>query len=166
PEQGAAKSTTQRVLRSLIDPNVSPLRTEPRNKHDLMIAAANGARQAEGCLIMTEQIQGDSPDIEAAIKALGDVIKGHIARPLYLRVEMRNGQLNISQVEYLTPEELAQLVKVNARTVYGWLDRGLLTFCKPQGTGQNLIPLRAALHWIDSSEKKKGYEPPVGAAQG
>lgn len=41
-EQGAAKSTTQRVLRSLIDPNVSPLRSEPRNEHELMIAATNG----------------------------------------------------------------------------------------------------------------------------
>jgi ribosomal protein S16 len=41
-EQGSAKSTTQRVLRSLIDPNVSPLRSEPRSEHELMIAATNG----------------------------------------------------------------------------------------------------------------------------
>jgi hypothetical protein len=54
-----------------------------------------------------------------------------------------------------TPEELAQLAKVNARTVYGWFDKGLLKFCKPAGTGQNLIPLRAALQWIDSSETVK-----------
>ncbi len=41
-EQGAAKSTTARVLRSLIDPNYAPVRAEPRNPHDLMIAAKNG----------------------------------------------------------------------------------------------------------------------------
>ncbi len=41
-EQGSAKSTTERVLRELIDPNVAPLRSEPRNGRDLAIAANNG----------------------------------------------------------------------------------------------------------------------------
>jgi hypothetical protein len=41
-EQGSAKSTTTRVLRSLIDPSVAPLRSEPREARDLMIAANNG----------------------------------------------------------------------------------------------------------------------------
>jgi hypothetical protein len=41
-EQGSAKSTTTRVLRSLIDPSVAPLRSEPRDARDLMIAANNG----------------------------------------------------------------------------------------------------------------------------
>ncbi|WP_290653773.1 hypothetical protein [Aquisalimonas sp.] len=41
-EQGSAKSTTARILRSLVDPNVSPLRTPPREVRDLMIAARHG----------------------------------------------------------------------------------------------------------------------------
>jgi len=41
-EQGSAKSTTARVLRALIDPNTSDLRSEPREERDLMIAATNG----------------------------------------------------------------------------------------------------------------------------
>jgi hypothetical protein len=41
-EQGSAKSTMARVLRSLIDPNTSPVRAEPRNSHDLMVTAKNG----------------------------------------------------------------------------------------------------------------------------
>jgi hypothetical protein len=41
-EQGSAKSTTARVLRELIDPNVAPLRSEPRNGRDLAITAHNG----------------------------------------------------------------------------------------------------------------------------
>ena len=41
-EQGSAKSTTTRIVRELIDPNVSPLRSEPRDARDLMIAASNG----------------------------------------------------------------------------------------------------------------------------
>lgn len=40
-EQGAAKSTTSRVLRALIDPNTAPLRTCPKDERDLMITATN-----------------------------------------------------------------------------------------------------------------------------
>lgn len=40
-EQGSAKSTAARLLRSLIDPNSAPLRSEPREGRDLMIAATN-----------------------------------------------------------------------------------------------------------------------------
>ena len=41
-EHGSAKSTTERVLRRLIDPNKADLRCEPRDPRDLMIAATNG----------------------------------------------------------------------------------------------------------------------------
>ena len=41
-QQGSAKSTTSSVLRSLVDPNTSPLRSEMRSEHDLIIAANNG----------------------------------------------------------------------------------------------------------------------------
>lgn len=41
-EQGCAKSTTARVLKSLVDPNISHLRTSPRDERDLLIAATNG----------------------------------------------------------------------------------------------------------------------------
>jgi hypothetical protein len=40
-EQGSAKSTTARLLRSLLDPNTAPLRGEPRDLRDVMIAATN-----------------------------------------------------------------------------------------------------------------------------
>ena len=41
-EQGSAKSTCAKLLRSLIDPNAAPLRSSPREVRDLMIAAQNG----------------------------------------------------------------------------------------------------------------------------
>ena len=41
-EQGSAKTTTAKVLRALIDPNTAPVRSEPRDARDLMIAANNG----------------------------------------------------------------------------------------------------------------------------
>lgn len=40
-EHGSAKSTIARVLRSLIDPHKVPLRSEPKESRDLMIAATN-----------------------------------------------------------------------------------------------------------------------------
>ena len=40
-EQGCAKSTTCRILRGLIDPNHSALRSAPKEPRDLMIAASN-----------------------------------------------------------------------------------------------------------------------------
>jgi hypothetical protein len=40
-EQGTAKSTTARILRSLVDPATALLKTVPRDEHDLMIAASN-----------------------------------------------------------------------------------------------------------------------------
>lgn len=40
-EQGSAKSSLARVARELIDPNSAPLRSEPRDARDLIIAANN-----------------------------------------------------------------------------------------------------------------------------
>lgn len=41
-EQGAAKSTTARIIRALVDPATPDLRAEPRELRDLMIAARGG----------------------------------------------------------------------------------------------------------------------------
>jgi hypothetical protein len=38
---GSAKSTTSRLIRSLIDPNSAPLRSTPASERDLMISASN-----------------------------------------------------------------------------------------------------------------------------
>ena len=40
-ERGSAKSTAARILRSLVDPSTVPLRTPPRNPHDLYIDAVS-----------------------------------------------------------------------------------------------------------------------------
>jgi hypothetical protein len=41
-EQGAAKTVLSKMLRALIDPNVAPVRSAPREERDLFIAANNG----------------------------------------------------------------------------------------------------------------------------
>ena len=40
-EQGSAKSTTTKIIRSLVDPNVASLRSTPREERDLFISANN-----------------------------------------------------------------------------------------------------------------------------
>lgn len=45
-EQGTGKSTVSKMIRSLIDPSVSPVRSEPRSEQDLVISAENGWLQA------------------------------------------------------------------------------------------------------------------------
>jgi hypothetical protein len=40
-EQGSSKTTRGRIARKLIDPNVAPVRSAPRDEGDLMIAATN-----------------------------------------------------------------------------------------------------------------------------
>jgi polyhydroxyalkanoate synthesis regulator phasin len=40
-EQGSGKSTIARLLRSVIDPNTAPIRSEPRDQRDLAISASN-----------------------------------------------------------------------------------------------------------------------------
>ncbi|MGH7226784.1 MAG: hypothetical protein ACRELF_26515, partial [Gemmataceae bacterium] len=40
-QQGSAKSTAAKMLRALLDPNSAPLRSEPKEARDLMIAANN-----------------------------------------------------------------------------------------------------------------------------
>jgi hypothetical protein len=41
-EHGSAKSTTARMMRTLVDPSAAPLRSAPRNERDLAIAARHG----------------------------------------------------------------------------------------------------------------------------
>jgi len=41
-EQGSAKSTLAKVVRLLIDPQISPVLAEPRSTRDLLVTAANG----------------------------------------------------------------------------------------------------------------------------
>lgn len=40
-EQGGAKSTTARILRAIVDPNVAPIRSAARNEQDLFVSANN-----------------------------------------------------------------------------------------------------------------------------
>lgn len=60
-EQGSAKSTTQKLIRGLVDPNRVALRAAPKCREDIFVAAANGH------LISLENLSGISSDISDAL---------------------------------------------------------------------------------------------------
>jgi hypothetical protein len=60
-EQGSAKSSATRIVRELVDPNIAPLRSEPRDARDLMIAASNG------WIVALENLSGIPPWLSDAL---------------------------------------------------------------------------------------------------
>jgi hypothetical protein len=60
-EQGSAKTTTARLLRSLVDPAVEPMRSPPREMRDLAIAAAGN------WMIALDNLSGLKPFLSDAL---------------------------------------------------------------------------------------------------
>lgn len=60
-EQGAAKSTTQRVLRTFIDPNKAPLRPAPKTREDMFVSAGNNH------VVSLENLSSLSPEYSDAL---------------------------------------------------------------------------------------------------
>jgi putative DNA primase/helicase len=75
-EQGSAKSTMARACRSLLDPNAAPVRAEPRDVRDLMIAANNG------WVICLDNLSTVKPDLSDALCRLSTG-GGFATRTLY-----------------------------------------------------------------------------------
>jgi hypothetical protein len=76
-EQGSAKSTTIRVLRSLIDPNKAPARSKPPGEHDLAIAVS---KSWVYCLDNLSYLDGEISDALCRLATTG---AGFATRKLY-----------------------------------------------------------------------------------
>ncbi len=79
-EQGSAKSTTQSVLRSLVDPNKVMLRGRPKTVEDIFVAAANS------WLVSYENLSGLTAEQQDAFCTLATG-GGFAARQLYTNGE-------------------------------------------------------------------------------
>jgi hypothetical protein len=60
-EQGSAKSTTQTVIRTFIDPNKAMLRSAPKSREDIFVAAGNNH------IVSLENLSGLSPEYSDAL---------------------------------------------------------------------------------------------------
>jgi hypothetical protein len=101
-EQGSAKSTLASLLRALVDPNTSPLRSLPREDRDIFIAASNGfviafdnisvmpnwlsdtlCRLATGGGFATRQLHTDQEEIlfDATRPIILNGVEGVVTRP-------------------------------------------------------------------------------------
>jgi predicted regulator of amino acid metabolism with ACT domain len=62
--------------------------------------------------------------VEPAVEQLIDLLTSRRERPVYFQInEGKSGKLECRQVEFITPEQFAELRKVDRRTVYSWIDK-------------------------------------------
>lgn len=79
-EQGSAKSSTQRVLRRLVDPNLSDLRSAPKSVEDIWVSARNAH------LVSLENLSHLAPQYQDALCVLATG-GGYSTRTYYTNAE-------------------------------------------------------------------------------
>ena len=115
-EQGSAKSTTQAVLRSLVDPNKVMLRGRPKTVEDVFVAAANN------WLVSYENLSGLTPEQQDAFCTLSTG-GGFAARQLYTNGEehvmatKRPVVLNGIAVVATRPDLIDRVIHVDLPTI-------------------------------------------------
>ena len=90
-------------------------------------------------------------NIGALIKSLSGEIKRTLKRPIYIQIAQEKGEVSIKQVEFLTPEQLAELMHVETRTVYSWIEKAEengLKFYRAPSTRGVLFEINEVLEWI------------------
>jgi hypothetical protein len=181
-EQGSAKTTTARILRELVDPSTAPVRSEPRDARDLMIAATNG------WLICYDNLSHLQPWLSDALCRLSTG-GGFSTRELYTdqdevifdakwpslltgieELATRGDLLDRSIIVYLPriPEEKRQLeeelmrefYKARPRILGALLDAVSAALRNYEATRLERLPRMADFaKWVAAAEPALGWEP-------
>lgn len=89
--------------------------------------------------------------IGALIKSLSSEIKRTLGRPVYVQMTYEGNRVSIKQVEFLTPEQLAEHMHVETRTVYSWIEKAQengLKFYRAPNTRGVLFEINEVLEWV------------------
>jgi hypothetical protein len=95
---------------------------------------------------------GVDTTIQRVIESLSEEIKRGISRPVYFQViQEPGGKISIRHVQFITPEQLAELAHVETRTVYSWVEKARengLKFYRAPNTRGVLFEINEVLEWI------------------
>jgi len=89
--------------------------------------------------------------IGALVKLLSGEINRALHRPIYIQIAQERSGVSIKQIEFLTPEQLAELMHVETRTVYSWIDKAQengLKFYRAPSTRGVLFEINEVMEWI------------------
>lgn len=180
-EAGTAKTSAARLTRSTIDPNIAPLRSEPRDERDLLIAATNGrivgidnvsrippwlsdglCRLATGGGLATRELFSDSEEIifttvrPTILTSIAEVTtRGDLAdRAIAVTLQP------IGEHERLTERELeARWAEIQPRVLGGLLDAASCALRRLDDVRLDRLP-RMADHarWVTAAEPALGWD--------
>jgi excisionase family DNA binding protein len=88
------------------------------------------------------------------LHSLNGEVKRVVAKPIYLQISQQGCEVYIKQVEFLTPEQVAELAHVKVRTVYTWIDKSRengLKFYRAPGTRGVLFEINEVLEWVKNT---------------
>ncbi|MPZ14952.1 MAG: hypothetical protein GEU73_11115 [Chloroflexi bacterium] len=180
-EAGSGKDTAVKVFRRLIDPNLAPVRTDPRNEHELVIAARNGwvislgnlsgipswlsdglCRLSTGSGFSTRRLYTD--DEEAIFQATRPVVLNSIGE-LARRGDLlqRTLGLTLGQVEEerrLRESEFWPAFEAELPVILSGLLNGVYMALAlgPHTTVERLPRMADFAHWVAAAESAFGWE--------
>ncbi len=181
-EHGSAKSTCARVLCALVDPNVAPTRSEPKDERDLFVAAHNNrvlsfdnlsglpgwlsdalCRLSTGGGFATRELHSDRNEV--VLVATGPVILNGIA-DLGARADLGDRALTftlpaIGDDARQTEAEFWAAFEAHRPSILGALCDGVSCALRRQGEVKLDRKLRMAdfIEWVEAAAPALGVEP-------
>jgi excisionase family DNA binding protein len=95
---------------------------------------------------------GVETTIQRVIESLAEEIRQGLSRPVYFQVMQEpGGKVSIRHIQFITPEQLAELCHVETRTVYSWIEKAQengLKFYRAPSTRGVLFEINEVMEWI------------------